>query len=183
MVPSRRVIVSAVITGLSIAGAAGGRAQQERPASAAAPAEVRTLGTEAMAEKFVGFWDYNAQDSVNAATGRPEQNPRSATQRAPGATAPRSGGGGGSSAGGGQPPVSSTMPPPRMPVDPMDPNSRGRNPNSFGPSPLVLAEARTLVRDLFEVNEKLSIAITADSVTFTDDLKRERSYPTDGKKR
>ena len=89
MVPSRRVIVSAVITGLSIAGAAGGRAQQERPASAAAPAEVRTLSTEAIAEKFVGFWDYNAQDSVNAATGRPEQNPRSATQRAPGATAAR----------------------------------------------------------------------------------------------
>ena len=74
------------------------------------------------------------------------------------------------------------MPPPRTLGDPMDPMARSRNPNSFGPSPLVLAEARTLVRDLFEVNEKLTITVTADSVTFTDDLKRERTYPTDGKK-
>src|SRR5215471_705120 len=55
-------------------------------------------------EFFNGTWDYNADYSVNAATGRPEQNPKAAnTRRPPGSTGSGAGGarppGGGSSGG------------------------------------------------------------------------------------
>jgi hypothetical protein len=180
MVPSRRVIVSAGLVGCCVVVAAGGRAQQ----TTATPAVGPSAPASSTAERFAGTWDYNPQDSVNAATGRPEQNPRSATQRSPGA-APRGGGGGqGTGQGGGQrDPM--PVPPTRAPGDPAgDPAGyRGRGPGTFGPSPLILAEARTLVRDLFEINERLTITVSPEAVTFTDDLGRERTYPTDGKKR
>jgi hypothetical protein len=68
------------------------------------------------------------------------------------------------------------------PMGPDPSGGRTRDPNGFGASPLVLAERRTLVRDLLEINEKITIRVAADSVSFTDDLGRALTYPTDGKK-
>ena len=48
---------------------------------------------------------------------------------------------------------------------------------------IMAAERRTLLRDLLEVPEKLTIRATANQVSITDDLKRERVYATDGRKR
>lgn len=45
------------------------------PAASAAP------GHTVSADAFSGSWDYNATLSVDAATGKPEQAPRSAAQR------------------------------------------------------------------------------------------------------
>ncbi len=50
-------------------------------------------------------------------------------------------------------------------------------------SPMGLAEMRTLIRDLMEVPEKLILKVTSDGISVTDDLERERVYPTDGKER
>jgi hypothetical protein len=188
---SRRIPVSSGLVGLFIVGAAGGHAQQGTPASGPAtpPSLVAAAASPTVLERFNGGWDYNPQDSINAATGRPEQNPRSATQRTPGGTGGRgsgggSGGGGGTSAPLPPQPQGGAAPPSRMPGDPMsaDPNAYRRGGGTFGPNPLVLAEQRTLVRDLMEVNEKLTIKVASESVVFTDDLGRSRTYPTDGKK-
>ena len=48
---------------------------------------------------------------------------------------------------------------------------------------LFIAERRALIRDLMEVPEIMTIRVTNDGVTFVDDLKRERTYLTDGKLR
>jgi hypothetical protein len=190
MMPSRRNFVSSGLVGLFVLGAAAGHAQQGTPASgsssAAAAAGGSTVAGPSVIERFAGAWDYNPQDSINAATGRPEQNPRSATQRAPAGT------GGTGGRGGGVPPPPQPgqggPPPQRTPGDPMGPigpdpsGGRTRDPNAFGSNPLVLAERRTLVRDLLEINEKLTIKVTSDMVSFTDDLGRVLTYPTDGKK-
>jgi len=42
--------------------------------------------------------------------------------------------------------------------------------------------SRDLARDLLEVPERLTIAVTPTAITFTDDLDRSRTYPTDGSK-
>jgi len=192
MMPSRRILVSSGSVGLFVLGVAAGHAQQGTAApsssatSAAAVAAASTVASPSAMERFAGVWDYNPQDSINAATGRPEQNPRSATQRAPGGTGGRSGG-----APLPPPPSQGVPPPQRTPGDPMGPigamgpdpaGGRTRDPNGYGASSLVLAERRTLVRDLLEINEKLTIKVTSDAVSFTDDLGRSRTYPTDGKK-
>ena len=46
-------------------------------------------GVIARRAAITGAWDYNALESVNAANGRPEQSPKSATTRTPGARPPR----------------------------------------------------------------------------------------------
>ena len=143
-----------------------------------------------------GVWDYNAELSVDAATGRPEQAPRSAAARqvAPQATTqavrpPATGGGGapaGTNAGG---------------TNAGGTNAGGTNAGGGGGGGgggavgstfdearrtmaiLLAAERRTLLRDLLEVPEKLTIRAAADLVSITDDLKRERSYVPDGRKR
>jgi hypothetical protein len=141
-----------------------GSGQQVKRTEAAAP----VIHTP---DVFGGVWDYNAEESVNAATGRPEQSPRSATQ--PGATTQRSGGGsvrlplprgmgagGGSGGGGGG-------------------WSEGVG-RSYAPPAALLRENRSLSRDLLEIPEALTIRVDPDRVTFIDDLDRSRTYPTDG---
>jgi hypothetical protein len=110
-------------------------------------------------DHFVGLWDYNADQSVDAATGRKEQNPRTSQRRgAATSNAPAAGYGG--MAGAPYP---------------------GYGGNS-GLGVVYVNEMRELERDLLEVPEKLRIVVTSDAVTFTDDLDRSRVYPTDNKK-
>ena len=133
-------------------------------------------------EAFTGTWDYIPAESVNAANGRPEQAPQSATQRrnpvgATGGTgrppgAGQGGGGtggsitypgygpGGSTGGGG---MGGGAPIPRAPMV-----------NTF-----VL---RDLARDLLEIPEMLRITSSSESVIFVDDLGRELVFPTNSKK-
>jgi hypothetical protein len=126
---------------------------------------------------FGGLWDYNAEESVNAGTGRPEQSPRSATQP----------GGGGQRSGGG----TARMPLPRPTAGGGSTTdgwtsgvSTGRGGSGGGggyaPPAQLMRENRDLIRDLLEVPEALTIRVASDRVTFIDDLNRERTYPTDG---
>jgi hypothetical protein len=130
---------------------------------------------------FAGTWDYNADDSINIQTGRPEQRPRSATQRGgavPGVLtpAPRSGGRGGPGAGSGSSGAG----------EPGGGGGQGGGsgfggPN-LGPTPAMVRESRDMARDLLEVAERLTIAVGADTVTITDDLERRRTYTTSASK-
>lgn len=115
---------------------------------------------------FAGVWIYNADESINIATGKPEQAPRSATQRAAARRAPSSSAPSSTSAASG---ARST-------------DDRSGRASDLGPSPEMLHAARDLMRDLLEIPESLTIAVSATGVTFVDDLKRERTYPTDGSK-
>jgi hypothetical protein len=126
-------------------------------------------------EGLSGLWDYNAELSVDAATGRPEQAPRSAAARqvAPPASTP------------------AVRPPATGGGTPAAPNPSGTSGGGVATfdearrqmAILLAAERRTLLRDLLEVPEKLTIRAAVDSVSIMDDLKRERIYATDGKKR
>lgn len=131
-------------------------------------------------EMFVGLWDYNAEESVNAGTGRPEQSPRSATQ--PGGSGQRSGGGG-----------TVRLPLPRPTAGGGTTTSDawtsgvgtgrgggGGSGGGYAPPAALMRENRDLARDLLEVPEALTIKVAADRVTFIDDLNRARTYPTDG---
>lgn len=135
------------------------------PSAAAAPPKPMT------AEALSGAWDYNEQLSVDAATGRPERAPRSATQR----TLPRDLGspppsgarpGGGSRTG---------LPGGAGTQDGLDEARRAM-------TAVLAAERRTLIRDLLEIPEQLTIRARTSDVTFIDDLERERTYSTDGTK-
>jgi hypothetical protein len=138
--------------------AAQGFAQSERAIPQGAQAT--TL------EQFAGEWDYNDEESVNAGTGRREQAPQSATQRggtaAGGAQGPGRGGGGRGSGGGD------------------GGGFGGRQSGVVGPTPDMIRENRSAQRDLLEIAESLTIAVKPGVVTFTDDLGRTRTYPTDG---
>jgi hypothetical protein len=117
-----------------------------------------TAGSAFPTGALAGTWDYNDDLSVNAATGRVEQAPLSATPR------PRRGSGAqstgtASAAGGG------------LASDDLE----------RAAMVMFVEERRALVRDLLEVAETLTIRVTGTSVTFVDDLDRERTYPTDGK--
>ncbi|MEO7191194.1 MAG: hypothetical protein ABI051_09075 [Vicinamibacterales bacterium] len=113
-------------------------------------------------EELAGTWEYNAPDSINILTGRSEQAPRSATQRGRGAR--------------GAPP----------PVDSGTAIARDRGDRQaaagVGPTPEMVRENQETARDLLEVPETLKIRVTPDAVTITDDLDRERRYPTDGRR-
>jgi hypothetical protein len=116
--------------------------------------------------QFVGLWDYNAAESINILTGRPEQSPRSATQRSVGRTSqPPMRRGGGDGAGGGSLSPSTT-----------------RMGGAIGLTPAMVREQQYLQRDLLEVPEALTISVEPGKITFIDDLERERTYPTDGSK-
>jgi hypothetical protein len=160
---------SGVIALLMVSVASAGAAQQLPATDAAAGAVAEEVVHTP--EQFTGVWDYNADESINIATGKPEQSPRSATQRTAAARAggagPGGGGGragsggygGGYGAGGGP--------------------SRG---SGTGLSPEMLRASRDLVRDLMEIPESLTVAVTPADITFTDDLNRTRTFPTDGSK-
>jgi hypothetical protein len=160
-------------------GSDSGRAQQSPVPASPDPAVIAA---------FAGAWDYNAVESVNAATGRPEQTPQNAARRNPPPGQPPSGGGsaggGGGSGGGGGGGGGGGR----------GGGGGGATPGSFGVGgmgggggrsgrQMAIIETRELVRDLLEVPETLTLKLTPDSVIITDDLDRERTYPTDNKKR
>lgn len=152
------VLVTLLTAGVSL----GGQQQVDEPV---APAVAHDKS------EFAGTWDYNAEESINIQTGRPEQRPRSATQRGGGATPPATGGGGrtgvgGPTRGGGE-----------------FGGGGGLGPGSgVGPTPEMLRESRDMARDLLEVAERFTIAVTDDRVTLTDDLGRQRTYLTNNRK-
>jgi hypothetical protein len=113
-------------------------------------------------ERFVGLWQYNADESVNAATGRPERAQRVAGVRVPS-------------------PQPTTERQPGAPGDALagatfGPGSERR----LTATVAMIPENRSLVRDLLEIPEALTIAVTPAAVTFTDDLERARTYETNG---
>ena len=116
-------------------------------------------GAGARPEQFSGVWAYNSQDSVNLATGRPERGPRGGAPPRPlvARPAPTGRGPGDDGAGGG---------------------GGGEGSSQFSPSTYMLRENRDLSRDLLEIAEVLIFTVAADSITVTDDLKRERTFPT-----
>jgi hypothetical protein len=144
-------------------------AEQQVPLAGSPPASPAGAIVHTPPE-FAGAWDYNPEESINIATGKPEQAPRSATLRTgrPSATVfgggPRGDGSGGGYDGG----YGSRFGPVRG--------------TGIGPSPEMLRQSRDLMRDLLEIPESLMVIVDGDAVTFTDDLGRERSYPTDGRK-
>ena len=164
----KRLVLRIVIVALAVTGSTV-LAQQAAGPSLAAPA---------LPEAFSGFWDYNHELSVDAATGRPEQAPRSAAQRSLGNAAappaqPRTTGGAGRSGGTGNGGQGGGDVQPRSEFD------EARR----AMAAIIAAERRTLVRDLLEVPEKLTITSDGNDVTFIDDLKRARTYVADGKPR
>jgi len=143
-----------------------GEIQEQLATAAAEPAEAPSLG------RFVGLWDYNEQESVNAANGRPEQAPVSATQRGvPAARGGNGGRGGGGGRGQQQRGARGVL------GEAIANRNRGL---TVGPTAMDLAERRDLERDLLEVPEALHIEVEADAVSFTDDLGRTLIYPTTG---
>jgi hypothetical protein len=181
----RSILVFAVAVALT-AGLARPSAQQGVTTSstpASSPAATATGPAVTITpQSFAGVWDYNAAESVNAANGRPEQNPQSATQRRTPAT--RVGDRPGSSSGtmyppGGAPPVGwGNGGNPNGGYGMPNPNPPGRG---MGPA-LITSLLKDLARDLLEVPETLNIKVTEDSVTFVDDLDRELTFVTNGKK-
>jgi hypothetical protein len=120
-------------------------------------------------EDFAGTWKYNADDSVNAATGRSETaravNDRRGVRS--GGVGPRRGGPGGIGSSGGGPGGGGS--------------SGG---GGFGPDPgmSLYLEQRDAQRDLMEIALELKLVVTTTAVSVTDDLDRTLTYPTDGKK-
>jgi hypothetical protein len=142
-------------------------------------------------EQFTGTWDYIPSESVNAANGRPEQAPQSATQRrnpvgATGGTGsgrpPGQGGGGG---GGGVSGGSVTYPG-TGPGAGGGGGGFGGGGGGYGPVPRAPTVntfvLRDLARDLLEIPELLTITASSESVTISDDLNRELTFPANGKK-
>jgi hypothetical protein len=124
-------------------------------------------------DRFVGFWAYNEDESLNAATGRQERSPRSAAQRTPVGR-----GAGAGAAGRGTPPMPSAESG-RSTVGPrIAPGLNGQ----LGPTVAMLQENRSLSRDLLEVPESLTISLSPGEVSFVDDLFRQRVFPTTGEK-
>lgn len=120
-------------------------------------------------EDFAGRWKYNADESINAATGRPE-TARAVNDRrgVRGGGAGRGGPGGPSMGGGGY---------------------RGGGPSAGGGygagtdiGMAIYLEQRDTQRDLMEIAPELQLAVTPSSVTIKDDLNRELTFSTDGKK-
>jgi hypothetical protein len=109
---------------------------------------------------FAGVWMYNANESIDVATGKPEQGPKGVPARSTRTVAPR--------------PVPSDGG-----ADRMGGPDQGRQ-SEFGPSPLALRASRDLMRDLLEVAQSLDLKIAPNAVTMTDDIDRSRTYPTDG---
>lgn len=168
-------------------------AQQASPATSAPKPSGPNAGLN-------GLWDYNEKLSVDAATGQPEQAPLSAGQRArsamgpgsapatssggpaagsaPGGTSTWGMGSSGTTSGGtsgGTSTAAGTTPP--------GGGSAGGSIGDFerGAREMLLTERRDLIRDLLEVPEVLRIRVTADAVTFVDDLQRLRTYPSSNK--
>jgi hypothetical protein len=148
---------------------------------------------------LAGVWDYNALESVNAANGRPEQSPKSATTRTPGTRRPRTrvsgapdgafrppvtGGAQGDSADGGSPDGAGGGYGSPDGYGGSSPFASGYADSGLpvGLTTAMIRENHDLSRDLLEVPESLTISVSKDAVTFVDDLDRKRAYPTTGSK-
>ena len=147
-----------------IALALGAGAYQTGEASTPAAAPAVTAARPR--SELSGTWNYNANESVNATTNKPETaraaNDRRGVTRGPvtGAGAPSGGGGGrGPGRGGG-----------------------GAGAPQDGLYMLYLAQ-RDARRDLFEIAPTLNISVTPEAFSVTDDLDRTLTFPVDGKKR
>lgn len=164
--PRLHVLALGLVTGLLVAGERAQTTVTSQDPSAQDPGP--EVGARALEpERFVGYWDYNAQDSINAATGRPEQVPVSATALNPGAPQAR---------------------PRNRTVDGTGRSGRGGfEAGIYRSAPSVTAHlirvAQSFLRDLLEVPEGLAIQVTPEAVTFTDDLERSLTFPTDGRQR
>lgn len=163
----RTVLGSVVLIGLAFGSVPA--AQQARAASPSMTIAARPISAEAIS----GVWDYNDALSVDAATGRPERAPRSATQRQGPAGPPAASGG-----GAGRNPGSSGAP---GGGERGGGRGEGADEARRAMAAVIAAERRTYVRDLLEVPEKLTIRASDGEVTFVDDLARERTYSTDGR--
>ena len=172
MPPIGSLAAAGLTTLLLLGGAAPVRAQDAPGVSPMPVPEPQAEGPPHDPSEMAGLWDYNPDESINIQTGRPEQSPRSATQRGgigagvPGGTAGGRGGAGRGTPGG----VGDNVNRP--------PRSGGFG--GIGPTPAMQRETRDLARDLLEIPEALTIAVTAEAVSVTDDLGRERVYRTDG---
>lgn len=147
-----------MLVSLFVAAVLSGGTVQEgrtRPAESVTPAPGRT--DPRPAADFTGTWEYNADESVDAATGRPE-TARAANQRRGSA-----GGAGGSGQGAGFGATSASAVQEAL----------------FN---LYLAR-RSTRRDLLEIAPTLQIQATPECVTLTDDLDRVLTFPSDGGKR
>jgi hypothetical protein len=150
-------------------------------------------------EFFNGTWGYNPDFSINAATGRPEQNPKAAgarrpagTTAAPGTSTNRPAGGSGGTGGGGTGGGGGGYNPPGFGGGGYGggyggggggyPGGGGGGTGGINPYEMAMTEQKDLLRDLLEVSEVLKVAVTTDNITFVDDLDRQRVYPTSGKK-
>ncbi len=179
---ARRSAVSAgAALALVVWGSGFGRAQQSTPPPADPVPAADAPGPEA----FTGTWDYNPNDSVNAANGKPEQgSPQGRVS--PSTRGGRRGGygGGGMSGGtaggsGGYGGFGGSGDPGGMG------GATGGYPAGVTPPPVMITpmmETRETLRDLLEVAEELTIAVTPETVTITDDLERQLAFPTNDKK-
>ena len=149
---------------------------QQGAATAPAPASPSPFGSARPHTDFAGTWRYNADESINATTRRPETaraaNDRRGISRGPGGGPgggagrdPGGGPGGGGGRGGG---------------------GRGGAGGGGGvPQDGLYAlyiEQRDTRRDLMEIAPELRLAVTPAAVTVTDDLDRALTFPVDGKK-
>jgi hypothetical protein len=142
------------------------------PAAGQGAATAVSAGDAAPIDGFAGLWVYNEDESVNAATGRQERSPRSATQRVP------LGRGGSSSVTPARAPQPTPAAGARSGIGPALSGLSGQ----IGPTVAMIQENRSLARDLLEVPESLEISLSPQAVTFVDDLERERVYPTNGER-
>ena len=164
----------AVLVTTAGAGPLSAQVRADPSAASQAPVEEpQAEGPPHAPAEMAGVWDYNPDESINIQTGRPEQSPRSATQRggigAGAGAGPAVGRGAGRGFPGGAPGSDSGIRPPRL-----------GGTSGIGPTPAMQREARDLARDLLEIPEALTIAVGDETVTIVDDLERERVYRTDG---
>ena len=201
--PSSVGVIAACGVALGIVLAPQSQAQSQSQAPVSPAATAATPG----GDHFVGTWEYNPDESVNAYTGKPEQNlgtaPRSAANRPSGSGGsgsgrpPQTGGTGsgnpGSSGLGGGPTGGTTgAGSPTGAGGYGGPGGYGSGSGYGGPGggddfagayrSWAGAWSRSAQRDLLEVPWAYMIEVKPESVTFTDDLKRVRTYLTDGKR-
>jgi hypothetical protein len=173
VLPGLAIVLTLSVPDVLAQQAAPAAQRSVRPAFPSTEAVVASLA--APVDQLAGVWVYNEAESLNAATGRQERSPRSATQRTPV----------GRGIGAGTAGRATFTPPPsaadsgRSNVGPrVAPGLSGQ----LGPTVAMIQENRSLTRDLLEVPESLTISAEPGQVTFVDDLLRERSYQTTGEK-
>jgi hypothetical protein len=193
----RRLGSLSVLVGIAVLVCTSARtgAQTDAPGTAAASA----ASIAARRASLAGVWDYNPLESVNAANGRPEQSPKSATTRTPGTRRPRArvvgapdgtfrppvvDGAQGDSTDGGSPDGAGGGYGSPDGYGGSSPFASGYADSGLpiGLTTAMMRENHDLGRDLLEVPESLTISVSKDAVTFVDDLDRRRTYPTSGDK-